>query len=399
MAKRRLDDWLSSYLEYTDISESPLSYHTWAGLSCIASALQRKVYMEWGASTIYPNLYTILIGPSGRGRKGEPIDIARWILEELNLNMVEEDITQEALIKQMAGWETTIKDNTTGGMKMMTAATACAEELAVFTGYQNQTFLAYLTNWYDSRPKWTRRTKHMGEDEIHGICFNLLASTAPDWLPHILTKESIGGGFTSRCIFVVEQKKRRTIALPEAPNKKLRNDLIHDLEMINYMSGRYTFSKEAQDRYVTWYEEEDKKLEEGHKVFSDPALAGYASRRATHIKKLCMCLTVSQGEDMEISLITFNRALMLLEATEQKMAGIFGGFGRARYAEETEKVLRFLRNNKAVTRTHLMRTFYRDIDELSLESIMTVLGQMKVVKITIQTENNDRIYEYIGEDD
>jgi len=398
MAKRQLSDWLSSYLEYTDISESPLSYHTWSGLSMIASAMQRKVYMKWGASTIYPNMYIILIGPSGRGRKGEPIDIARWMLEELNLNIVEEDITQEALIVEMKNAEISFLDTSTSKWVIHSPVTVCAEELAVFTGYQNGTFMAYLTNWFDSRPKWSRRTKGQGSQEVLGLCFNMLASTAPDWLPHILTKESIGGGFTSRCIFVVEQKKRKTVALPKGLDEKLRAKLLHDLEMIQYMNGRFEFTEEAKNIYADWYTAEDIKLEEGHKIFSNPALAGYGSRRATHIKKLCMCIAASEGETLVITANIFKRALTLMEGNEDKMGGLFGGFGKARYAEETEKVLQYLEKHKTVTRTQIMRTFYRDIDEMSLESIITVLTQMHVIDVKILSATNDREYTYVGDD-
>jgi len=33
------------------------------------------------------------------------------------------------------------------------------------------------------------------------MCFNLIGGTAPDWIPHIFTRENIGGGLTSRIMY------------------------------------------------------------------------------------------------------------------------------------------------------------------------------------------------------
>jgi hypothetical protein len=83
---RELKDWLESYLDYTENSESPISYHTWCGLSVIAGALQRKVYLRWGLGrVIYPNVYAVLVGASGRTRKGVAIGIAKDFLKNILL--------------------------------------------------------------------------------------------------------------------------------------------------------------------------------------------------------------------------------------------------------------------------------------------------------------------------
>jgi len=303
MADRLLDDWVTAYLEYTNISESPISYHTWASISCIAAALQRKVYMEWGLSTIYPNNYIVLVGPSGRSRKAEPLEIAQWMVNELNLSTIGEDNTAESIIRDIRAARVDYIDGTTGNRKIQSAVTCFVEELAVFTGYQNQVLLAYLTSWYDSRYTWTRRTKHQGTDKITGMCFNMLASTAPDWLPHILTKESVGGGFTSRCIFIVEERKGKTVINPNLikPDLKLRDALVHDLEIIQIMSGHYKYDEDAQKAADSWYAAQEEQLDAGKYIVGDGTLEGYVSRRPTHLKKIAMALSSSRNSDLIIT--------------------------------------------------------------------------------------------------
>lgn len=400
MADRRLDDWLTAYLEYTDISESPVSYHTWAGISCIASALQRKVYMKWGLTDIFTNNYIVLVGPSGRARKAEPLEIAQWFVRELNLSTVGEDNTAESIIRDIRGAEISILDKTTGKWKVQSAVTCFVEELAVFTGYQNQTLLAYLTAWYDSRYLWTRRTKHQGTDKIVGMCFNLLASTAPSWLPHILTPESIGGGFTSRCIFIVEERKGKTVINPNLnmPDEELKHNLVHDLEIIQTLSGEYKFDAAGQKLMDEWYGDTEARTESGQNLVGDGTLAGYVSRRPTHLKKIAMSMAASRTDELVVTKGDLRRALSLLMEAEIKMPQVFSGVGRARYAAETDEILTYIKQKGTVKRSEILRAFHRDVDDASLETVMRVLIGMKSVRTVKRIpQENDSVYEYIGE--
>jgi len=148
VAKRKLHDWLTSYIKYTENSEAPTSYHAWVGISCIAATLQRHVYMVRGHAKIYANQYIVLVGPSGEARKGEAISIGRDLVESIGIPIIGEDNSQEAIIRDMSLSIVTFTDKTTNQIKTQCAVSCFAEELAVFTGYQNSTLLAYLTNWY-----------------------------------------------------------------------------------------------------------------------------------------------------------------------------------------------------------------------------------------------------------
>jgi hypothetical protein len=398
MSKRRLDDWLSAHIDYTENSESPISYHTWAGVSCIAAALQRKVYVRWGHSTFYPNHYIILVGPSGQSRKGEPIMIARDLTEGINIPTIGEDNTQEAIILDMRYSFTDYTDGTTGKIKIQSAVSCFIEELSVFTGFQNSTFLAYLTNWYDSRDKWTRRTKHQGTDEIIGMCFNLLAATAPDWLPHILTREATGGGFTSRCLFIVEEGKGKTISNPNLnpPDLTLRKNLIHDLEVIHTLSGEMKFDPAGLALYEAWYQQSDLDIKEGRLILPDPFFDGYRGRRPAHLIKLGMGMSASRGGDLTITEGDFKRALTLLEYAESKMPKILGGVGRSKYAEDTEAVMAYIQRRGEVKKSELLQVFWRNVSGEALEAILGVLAGMKLVEVERIPGDRDTLFRYKG---
>lgn len=398
---RRTKDWLNDYLQYTKNTEPPTSFHMWAGISVLSSCLQRRVYMRWGHETIYPNQYIVLVGPSGQSRKGVAIGIARDLMHQVRVQITAERITREALYKFMKDATIAFTDKSTGKYKFQCPITCVAEELQVFLGQRNVEFLAELTNWYDSRDEWTYETKWSGVDKITGMCVNILAGTAPDWLPSILPAEAVGGGFTSRIVFVVEDSKSKTVEDPNAfrDDLKIRDNLMYDLEQIMLMTGEMRFDEDALETYKVWYRGEDEKFKRGIQELVDPRLAGYNSRRATHVKKICMAVSAARGSDMLITKVDFQRALKLMQDTEKKMPRVFTGLGKARFSEATEDILYLLSKERVVKRSAILRRFYTKIDTFVMDSVEKMLEEMGVIKIARTPGLSDKIYTYIGDPD
>jgi len=396
---RLLPDWLAAYLKYADNTEPPVSYHTWTGLSLIAGTLQRRVYMKWGHDTIYPNMYIVLVGPSGRCRKGTALGLGREILRHVQaVTLTSESITREGLIRAMKKCVVSFTDPSTGDIKFQCPISLISPELQVFLREKDRQFLANLTDWYDSNDVWTYETKTSGIDRIEGVCFNIIGGTAPDWLQAMLPQEAVGGGFTARCMYIMEMRKRKIVAhhdLTEA-EKELGFALTTDLEQIATLSGEMRFSPEADEAYQAWYIRQEEKILKGEMPIDDPRFAAYCDRRATHIKKLCMSLTVARGDLDTIELQDFERAKKILHGAEINMPRVFGGLGRALYSEVTQEVLEYIMIKGKVTRSELMRVFYRDMDGNTLKVVEEVMEYMKVVKINRNMLGGEVTYEFIG---
>ena len=392
---RDLPDFLESYLEYSQNTESPLSYHTWAGISVVSAALERRVYMRWGHSEIFPNQYIVLVGPSGV-RKGEPLIIAKGFLEEAGIKLIAEAITKEALILRMKGAFTNYDDG--GKIKFQCPVTCIAEEMSVFLGEGNTQFLADLTAWYDSRQKWTYETKWSGTDEVVGVCVNILGSTAPDWIPLTIPQGAIGGGFTSRIIFVVEHRKARNISNPNLTtiDSDLRQALTHDLEQISALTGEAVFSQEALAIYEEWYLREEKRTASGRPVISDPRFGGYVSRRATHVKKVGMAVSAARSDSLVVEAPDIKRAIGLLEQVETNMPDVFGKVGRSMYAEQTHEILEYIQKRGETTRSEVMQMFYRDVDGRTIEIIEATMTATRLVQVKLNKEDGSIRYKWLG---
>lgn len=396
---RELGDWLESYLVYTENSEPPRSYHTWCGLSVLAGALQRKVHLQWGFETIFPNMFMVLVGPSGRARKGVALGIAKEMISSIpGVSVAPEAASREAIILAMKRAVTNFNDPSDNKIKFHCSLTAFSEELSVLLGQSDIKLLSNLTDWYDSKAEWAYETIGRGRDALQGLCFNLAGATAPDWLQSMLPQEAVGGGFTSRVLFIVEERKGKTIPKHQLTKEELdlKAALTRDLEVISQLSGQMTFDSAGERAYTDWYREQDKLLSEGKPAVDDARFAGYCERRATHIRKLMLLLSASRADDLKLTAADFARARSTLENAELKMAKTFGGLGRALHSDATEIVMNYIKQMSITTRSVLMGKFFRDIDPFTLKGIEETLTNMKVIKIKL-LDGNEKVYEWIGE--
>jgi hypothetical protein len=110
-----------------------------------------------------------------------------------------------------------------------------------------------------------------------------------------------------------------------------------------------------------------------------------------------MSICASYKDDLTIEREDFNKALALMLTTEKNMHKAFAGMGTAKNIESTERIIEYIKHRKSVKHSELMRVFYRNVDDAAAESIMTVLRQMKIVRMSILSDEDDRRYTYIGE--
>lgn len=371
MSSRMLDDWVGAYMQYTENSEPPVLFRKWVAVATVAAVLQRKCWLQWDKQT-FPNLYIVLVAPSGKARKGTAMGPGYSMLRKIGVKMAAEAITREALIRELAQCNDSITDGKTA--KFHCSLTVFSQELTVFLGYNNSQLMADLCDWYDCRDQWTYRTKNVGTDEIFGVWVNLIGATTPELLIATMPKDAVGGGFTSRTIFVYEQNKAKLVALPWLKPKEaaLYDALLHDLQAIQMLRGEFKISSGWTERWVDWYH-----YQAEHPPFSLPNLSGYIERRPTHMLKLCMVLNASRTDSMLLDSCDFDAAIALLTTTEKKMPQTFTGFGRNKDAETMSRVMQTIALNKTVSFGDLMRIYHNDVDKEGLAHIIATLESMR----------------------
>lgn len=392
MFERALPDWIDGFMDYSENSEPPQSFRLWSAISVISAALQRKCCIEWGSITFFPNMYVVLVAPSGKARKGTAMAFASEMLEDLPLSLAAESITREALIRELVGATRCFQISNDDIPKTHSSLTVFAPELTVFLGYNNHALMSDLTDWYDCRTRWTYRTKNMGTDEIQGVYVTLFGATTPELLRTTLPLDAIGGGLTSRMIFVFEPRKGKIVPDPFLTNAELvlRQKLKADIERIHNLKGVFKVTKGFVERWTEWYI-----AQEDHPPFNDHRFSGYIERRPNHVMKLSMIVNVSRSSKMIITKEDLERAIAILEFTERKMVQTFSGVGRASNADIMTRVMTELAIRKELTMSKLQTMFYFDADKKTMEGVIDTLKAMKFVSTKFQ--NNEVVITYLEE--
>ncbi len=111
-----------------------------------------------------------------------------------------------------------------------------------------------------------------------------------------------------------------------------------------------------------------------------------------------MVCAASHSDELVITSDDFQCSKILLENAEKKMAQIFSGVGRGKYVAETDMVIKYIKSRHRVSRSVLLRDLYRSLDKDSFKNIMETLVEMKIIKSSLSTEDNEMYYEYRGSD-
>jgi len=201
--------------------------------------------------------------------------------------------------------------------------------------------------------------------------------------------DAVGGGLTSRMIFIYENQKYKTSVFPEAP-VELYNKLQSDLERIHMMAGQFKVDSNFVDLWAEWYP-----AQEYNPPFEDPKLAGYIERRPNHVMKLSMILSASRSSDLAITGNDLHRAIQLLESVEGRMPMVFRGMGSCPISSIMHRVMGMIAAEGRVEEPHLISTFLNDADDFTMDRVLKTLSRMEYINI-ITREGRPREIEFIG---
>lgn len=398
-SNRKLKDWLDGFMRYTENTEPPRLFRKWVGISVIASVLQRKCRVKWGSSlTFYPNLYIVLVGPSASGKGTAMIPGLNLLQDLAHVKMSAQATSLQALIRRLKETNYNDIDLETGQMQAHSSLTVFSKEFTVFLGFHNREMMSTLCDWYDCDRHWTYETIARKSEEIIGVWVNLLGATTPELIQSSMPLDAIGGGLTSRIIYVYEQGRDKIVALPMETDeeKKLRQHLLEDLEKIYMLSGAFRYTPDFMGAWADWCE----RIKDGPPPFEDDRFDGYIGRRRNHVMKLSMVMCASASRPKDPMLLTRNdfwRALHTLEEVEKKMTMTFRGVGKSDISSLLHRSMMILKTWPAgeIPTWQFARMFKDDMDDLTMRRVLDTLENMKEV-VVIKRPGADNIIKVLG---
>jgi hypothetical protein len=388
VASRINKNWLNAYMNFTKSQESPDAFHFWTGVGTIAGALRRRVWIDMRYFQWTPNFYIILVGPPGIASKSTSVRNGITLLEQVpGINFGPQSMTWQSLTQSMEEAVEHVKYVDLNGvdqLQAMSALTCSVPELGTFLKMEDKALVDVLISMWDGQlENWGHKTKTSGNIEIKNPWLNLLACTTPAWLEQNFPTAMIGGGLTSRIMFIYGDKKRHLVAYPdeqiqESDYLSQRANLITDLQRIALLSGNYIISPSARKWGTIWYEQlwANRPTDMANDRYS-----GYLSRKQTHLHKLAMVLAAAQRDQLVIEEQDLVTADTLLTAIEPHMIKVFESVG---VVDESKNIANLVAHVKAyqwievstlfnLLRNNLTEKDFKNALKISLEQGLLVV--------------------------
>ncbi len=356
----------------------------WCGVSAIAGALRRKVWIDQITFKWYPNFYIILVAPPGVVSKTTTASVAMGLLRRIDgIRFGPDVVTWEALVGCFENARETFEFQ--GMHHTMSSLTLQSGEFGNLLDPQNRAMVdMYVKLWDGSDEPFSKVTKTSGDNLVVAPWINMIACTTPAWIAGSFPEYMIGGGFTSRSLFVYAEKKEMLIANPRRHVTKgrfeeLGNELVEDLKEISQITGEYVMTEAALDWTDAWYE---RHWAAPPPHLTDERFQGYLARKQTHMYKLAMVLAAARGNELRIDVPHFEDALAMIESVEPDMTKVFARIGQSEEAANAERLLNYIRKNGPVNYEVVFQHVRLNWPKLrDFEQVLFGLIQMKLVTL------------------
>jgi hypothetical protein len=361
---RHFEDWIQSYIDYASgPSEAPPYMHFWSGVSAISGALRRRVWIDMKHFKWHCNHYIVIVAPPGIVSKSTTTAIAMDLLRKVpGVNFGPEVVTWPALVTAFAACHEQFDwPKGSGDWYGQCALTLESSEFGNLVNPQDREMIDLLVTLWDSKQgAFKKVTKGSGNDTVENPWINLIACTTPAWIAGNFPEYVIGGGFTSRCLFVYCEEKFKRLAYPDeaAPpgffevKKKLVEDLSH---IATSLVGPFTLTDRARDWGHAWYNHH---YDHPPEALSGDRFGGYLARKQTHIHKLSMILSAATRDDLVITEQELSIADKQISDLEASMPKVFSKIGRTEESIQTERLLKFIEKRGKVTYAQAYQEVY-----------------------------------------
>lgn len=383
-------------MSYSSYSEAPDKMHFWVGVSTIAGALRRRVWIDQGYFQWTPNFYIIFVAPPGIVSKSTTLSIGMGLLKSLEgIKFGPDAVTWQSLVQALSeANEQVLMDD--GSYHPMSCVTIASSEFGTFLNPNDREMVDVLVSLWDGQiGVWEKRTKTQGSDRIENPWINIAACTTPGWIAGNFPEYLIGGGFTSRCVFVYGREKRRLVAYPSAvlpPEfEELKRKLIHDLEAISLLRGPFVLSEPAIKWGTEWYESHYKTR---NKQLDNDRFSGYLARKQTHIHKLAMVLSAAYKNDLIILKEDLEMAAEIVTSLEADMPQVFELIGVEGQAKHSGAVISAMKSHGKLTQQELFKLCFKTMSYQEFQNALVAGVQSKQLALTQEKEG--AMVHYLG---
>jgi len=348
--------------------------------------MERRLWVHTKGSNLYPNLYTILVGPPGVGKSAVLSQAERLLRAVPDLKITPSSVSAASLVDSLVlADRKIIRPNEVPSFIQFHYLTAVASELGVFLPIYDPLFMNSLTKFYDGEHyEERRRTGKVNHLKIENPHLSILGGTTPSYLNSFLPEGAWDQGFTSRTLFIYSGETIFSEIFSEETEYKsieaLYLELLRDLKQIASLYGKMSWEKEAAEAISAWNRAGLPPVPDHNK------LTHYNSRRLAHVIKLCMVASISRSSDLIISVEDYQTALGWLLNAEERVVDIFhtmGVAGDSAAIDDTwDFIFRFYSKEKKPVSEHRVVNFLRSkVPSHNIMKVIEIMVRSGIIKL------------------
>lgn len=384
------------FLPLTKGIRTPQSFCLWSGISAVAAALERRVWLRNSFGNVYPNLYVILVAPPGVGKY--VIEHTQAMLREVNepgtkipaFTLASDSMSFASMVDEIgeAKKSRIVQEGTITYHSLIVAA----EEFQVLLPAFIPEMIGKFNTLYNCKTEYreTRRTGPVRELIVEKPVLNLLAGAQPSYFTSTFPEEAWSTGFARRIIMVYDTNTPRLSLFHE---HEIRDtDWSACVNWLSRASGLYGL--------VRWHPDAAKAIDEWYCSGEAPVpehskLEHYARSRAVFIHKLAIVSAVSRDVSASPLVVTesdIRRAMSWLFDAEETMPDVFRAMvGRSDIQVLEELHLHLTRiymqsGNKPIHESVIMRFLLGRVPSDKARHILWGAEQSKIITRFAGTE-------------
>ena len=369
-------NFLDLYLHAIGQDEVPPLYHLWSALALLAACVADRVWVEkFRGAKLAPNLYVILVGPSGLG-KGLAIDQATKYVRDLpRVNLYRGKSTAAHIIDRLGKpFRRPDGKKILSNPKLFLVTPEVG--MSVGSGTLAEDFVKLMTDLYTGSPDpITEGTRMHGEVIITEPCVTWLAGTTREWLIRSVPRDAIEGGFFGRSVVVgADYDHSKRFVRPQYPSdeREVTDHLRARVRVLTRLGGAMLLANDAKAFEEYWYEQRTPP--------EDDLLLPVWKRQHDLLLKLAMLLCLADGGD---PVITRRHVIWAEKLTRQALRAMPDVQSAAATTPETAatQLARDLlkRNGRLQHSTLLRMVFSRGINAEQLRGAIAGLIEAKQV--------------------
>jgi Protein of unknown function (DUF3987) len=311
-------DWIEAFLEHSEGLPTPPLFRLWSAVGALASVLERRVWLPTARQVLFPNLFTLLVGPPGSGKSVAIRPVRNALVRARVSNLAPTDMTKASLVDVFAGsqkkmlWE--------GQTTEYHPLSIVLSEFGTLVSAYDLELMSTINTAFDNEDISSQRRGHNDGKaiSIRNANLNILAGTQPGYLSELLPETAWSMGFAARLLMIY---------CPEAPRVDMFDAgedgsaafaaLVRGLVGRARLVGPFAISEEAKTLLRLWASAGMPPVPEHSR------LAHYRSRRAQYVLKLSMLAAVARAPALHITAADAERARGWLLAAESAMPDIF----------------------------------------------------------------------------